>query len=131
MFTQTENEFLNSMKTYENNAEYEMTDTEALLSPARIRGFAFSEKLWAFFLVEKIVDFEWSGSAFEELELEHSTKSTILSLVRNHYNCTPERSLLLRKGKGLVMLLYGPTGTGKTSTAGKQDTNGAVHLHLR
>lgn len=88
------------MKTHENNKEYDMTDTEALLSPARIRGFAFIEKLWAFFLIENIAEIGWSESAFEELELEHTTNKTLQSLFRDHYQGKPGRICCLAREKG-------------------------------
>lgn len=106
------------MKSHENNEDYEITDTQALLAPARIRGFTLTEKLWAFFLVDNVCEVQWSENAFDDLELEYSVKKTVQSLVKNHYQGKRETNLISRKGKGLVILLYGPTGTGKTFTAG-------------
>ncbi|TPX12726.1 uncharacterized protein E0L32_000903 [Thyridium curvatum] len=126
--------FLNDMKSHENNEDYEITDTQALLAPARIRGFTLTEKLWAFFLVDNVCEVQWSENAFDDLELEYSVKKTVQSLVKNHYQGKRETNLISRKGKGLVILLYGPTGTGKTFTAGLtaalESVAEAVHLPL-
>lgn len=111
---------LNDMKCYPNNAEYLMTDDQALLCPARIRGFALSEKQWAFFLLENVQDITWSESAFDKLELDGSIKSKVQALVEIHYTKNDFDDLVAGKGRGLVVLLHGPPGTGKTLTAGKR-----------
>jgi hypothetical protein len=40
---------LNAMVTYANTDLYDVTDLQAVLSPARVRGFSFVEKRWSFF----------------------------------------------------------------------------------
>jgi ATP-dependent 26S proteasome regulatory subunit len=99
-----------------------MTDEQALLSPARIRGFALNEKIWCFFLVDKVKSIEWSEQAFEKLSLEEQTKGALKALVETHKDMTEEYDHdIAGKGKGLIFLLYGPPGSGKTLTAGKSD----------
>lgn len=109
---------LSNMKCYPNNNEYQMTNDEALLCPARIRGFALSEKRWAFFLVEKVNDIIWSKSVFDDLEINESLKEQLLAVVENHYGGRGISSFIASKGRGLAILLHGPPGTGKTLTAG-------------
>ena len=108
---------LNDMKCYQNTAEYDMSDYQALLCPARIRGFSLIEKQWGFFLVDKVRDIKWSESVFEKLEMDSSIKSKVQALVETHYTDTFD-DMIAGKGKGLVVLLHGPPGTGKTLTAG-------------
>jgi hypothetical protein len=67
-----------------NTPAYNITDDQALLCPARVRGFAFLEKMWAFFLVDKVQEIEWQPSAFQSLELDPRMKSAILALVETH-----------------------------------------------
>jgi len=110
------------MKCHKNDEDYEITDEQAMMSPSRVRGFSLSEKQWAFFLVENAKHIEWGESLFDELELKGPLKRTIKSLVETHYDgvqAPDSGHALARKGKGLVILLYGPTGTGKTLTAGE------------
>jgi len=114
---------LNDMKCYQNSAEYEMSDYQALLCPARIRGFSLIEKQWGFFLIDKVQDIEWSESVFEKLELDLSTKKVVQALVKTHYTGKFD-DMIAGKGKGLVVLLHGPPGTGKTLTAGMMNHNG-------
>ncbi|KAK3330027.1 P-loop containing nucleoside triphosphate hydrolase protein [Apodospora peruviana] len=109
---------LNNMECRLNRPSYEISDFEALLAPARVRGYALSEKRWSFFLVEDLEDIKWMESRFEELAIEQTWKDNIEALVRQHYTSPPDgKSQLARKGRGLVVLLYGPPGTGKTLTA--------------
>lgn len=106
------------MKCYANTPEYEMTDYQALLCPAKIRGFALGEKRWAFFLVDEVKDINWSDIAFTQLEIDPDTKSKIQALVECHYTENNLGDFIAKKGKGLVLLLHGRPGTGKTLTAG-------------
>jgi hypothetical protein len=64
-----------------NTPAYSITDHQALLCPARVRGYSFLEKIWAFFLVDKVQEIEWQQSAFESLQLDPRMKSAILALV--------------------------------------------------
>jgi hypothetical protein len=117
-FSDEERRALSKMTCHPNNDEYQMSSDEALLCPARIRGFALSEKKWAFFLVEKVKDIPWSESAFDDLEIDDLLKEQLLAVVESHYNGEDISSFIAKKGRGLAILLHGPPGTGKTLTAG-------------
>jgi hypothetical protein len=118
--TEEEKRALKNMKCHPNNDEYQMSNDEALLCPARIRGFALSEKRWAFFLVDKVEDIQWSESAFDQLEVDEATKLHLLAVVETHYTERSVSYMIASKGAGLTILLHGPPGTGKTLTAGMQ-----------
>jgi SpoVK/Ycf46/Vps4 family AAA+-type ATPase len=96
-----------------------MTDDQAFLSPARIPGFALAAKMWAFFLVSNIRPVQWQSNAFDQLVLNHKTKSMIKSLVEIHGQGPESCGIIEGKGKGMIFLLHGPPGTGKTLTAGR------------
>ncbi|KAL6718972.1 hypothetical protein ACLMJK_003207 [Lecanora helva] len=109
---------LNDMKCYENTAEYQISDEQALLTPARVRGFSLTNKRWAFFLLDYISEIKWNHDAFSALELEPIAKRNVRCLVESHSAHDPVfDDIIVDKGKGLVMLLYGAPGTGKTLTA--------------
>jgi hypothetical protein len=118
--TEEDLSILNKMRCHANNNDYKMADHEALLCPAHIRGFALTEKRWAFFLVDKVEDILWSEHAFQRLELDPLMKENIKALVESHSIDQQSEGQISRKGKGLVVVLHGPPGTGKTLTAGKE-----------
>ncbi|KAI4659251.1 uncharacterized protein J4E78_005677 [Alternaria triticimaculans] len=116
-----------------NTPAYKISDDQALLTPARVRGYSFVEKIWAFFLVDEVRDIEWHPNAFESLELDVRMKTAILAMVSAHQNqddfdvsytqsgvsksMLNYQDIVPGKGKGLVFLLYGKPGLGKTLTA--------------
>ena len=103
-----------------NRKSYVMSETQALLSPAEIVGFSLVEKAWAGFLVDKVESIKWAESAFQKLELDSSTKEIMQSLVERHQASRIDfDDVVAGKGKGLVFLLFGPPGCGKTLTAGE------------
>ena len=110
---------LNDMKCYINDDDYEITEEQAMLTPARVRGFTLSNKRWAFFLVTGLTEIQWNNDAFAKLEIDPVMKTYIQALVESH-SLTEEAfdDLIADKGKGLILLLHGPPGTGKTLTAG-------------
>jgi len=110
---------LNKMISYNNTDLYEITDFQAAMAPARVRGFSLSEKRWSFFLVEKLEDIEWMESRFQELEVQEQWKDMIEALVAQYHEHIPQMNQLAKKDRGQVILLYGATGTGKTLTAGE------------
>ncbi|PVH88747.1 P-loop containing nucleoside triphosphate hydrolase protein, partial [Cadophora sp. DSE1049] len=101
-----------------NTPSYEISDEQALLCPARVRGYSFLEKIWAFFLVDDVQEIDWHTNAFESLELDPRMKSAILAMVSTHRHNDNFDDIIPGKGKGLVFLLYGRPGLGKTLTAG-------------
>lgn len=110
---------LNKVVAYADTDEYDISDFQAALVPARARGFSFVEKRWAFFLVDHLKDVSWMEGKFNELELKPGSKEMIQALVSERQAKEPRPNQLSKKGRGLVILLYGPPGTGKTLTAGK------------
>lgn len=107
---------------YPNDDSYIMTEAQALLAPARVRGFSLADKVWAFFLVDEVKEIKWAMNSFKTLELEENLKKSIYALVNVHSK--PSRAyeqfddVIAGKGKGLIFLLTGPPGLGKTLTAG-------------
>lgn len=67
-----------------NTASYNITSDQALLCPARVRGYSFVDKTWAFFMVDKVQEIKWQPQAFNKLELDDKMKATILAMVSVH-----------------------------------------------
>ena len=95
------------------------SDEELLIASPVVLGFAFSEKLWLEFTVSGISDVVWNDGAFDSLVLPANQKAVVKALVSSHA-FHPSRNIddiIAGKGKGLVAVLHGSPGTGKTLTA--------------
>jgi hypothetical protein len=95
-----------------------LTDEQCLLANAVVRGFSFTEKRWFDFFVDKLAPAGWNNNSFEQLVLPTAQKDLVQALVANHTQQTHEFDDIVKgKGKGLIMVLHGPPGVGKTLTA--------------
>ncbi|KAI1131336.1 AAA family ATPase [Nemania abortiva] len=93
-------------------------DTEMIfLLPSSIRGFGMSDKKWHTLMLEYIQPVTWNKTAFERLVLESSKKELIKALVHIHMSNSESADIIEGKGNGLIVLLHGGPGTGKTLTA--------------
>jgi hypothetical protein len=101
----------------------QMTDEQLLLCSATVLGFSFGDKLWAEFAVDHIREIVFNPGAFDSLVLPESQKTIVKALVESHSGKaankkTPGIDDIIRgKGKGLVAVLHGRPGVGKTLTA--------------
>jgi len=76
-------------------------------------------KRWGWFKIRGIENIEFNLTAFESLVIPASQKELICSLVREHQTGTSAFDDIIQgKGKGLIFLLHGDPGVGKTLTAG-------------
>ncbi|KAH4220692.1 hypothetical protein HBI24_152420 [Parastagonospora nodorum] len=92
----------------------------ALLLPAFIRGYGFHNKKWNRLLVKHIHDIQWNKTAFNHrLVLKEEKKELIRALISVHIGQkqTVKTDFMDGKGEGLIILLHGGPGTGKTLTA--------------
>ncbi|KAG8526824.1 uncharacterized protein KY384_008253 [Bacidia gigantensis] len=104
----------------------DIEDEEKILLPPFVYGFALRNRKWAMFDIDLIRDVDYS-SGFEDLVLPPGHKETVRALVANHSRVPGPRNgveqedhsidLVKGKGTGLVILLHGAPGVGKTSTA--------------
>ncbi|KAH7016265.1 uncharacterized protein B0I36DRAFT_218350, partial [Microdochium trichocladiopsis] len=90
-------------------------EPEVFLFPAIIPGFDLCEKKWKEIEVDKIHDVVWNDNAFRHLVADEDVKERIEAAVRKQLETRTDH--INNKGKGLIMLLHGPPGTGKTFTA--------------
>ena len=70
------------------------------------------------FFVDFIKEIEWNENAFSTLVLPEDTKDLLMSFVESQVeNKNTFDDVIQGKGKGIIMLLSGPPGVGKTLTA--------------
>ena len=104
------------------------TDSSLLILPDRVFGFTLRSRRWACFDIrEKHLQSVREESGYDELQLPDGHKRTLESLVERHFNNkiavveqgkrSVDFDFVQGKGLGLVVLLHGSPGTGKTSTA--------------
>ena len=92
-------------------------DNSLLVMPTTIMAHNFQEKEWRQVYVDRITDVEWNKQAFKDLVVEPDTKELVQALVTNQLNAKKSTDFVAGKGNGLLMLLHGAPGTGKTFTA--------------
>lgn len=88
-----------------------------LLLPLKIRGYNLRRKKWFDLFADRIYDVTWNREAFHNLVIDRKTKDLIQALVSNQIASEKATDLIAGKGNGLIMLLHGGPGTGKTLTA--------------
>ncbi|KAK1759718.1 P-loop containing nucleoside triphosphate hydrolase protein [Echria macrotheca] len=93
------------------------SDEFTLQLPSRIRGFGLHDKKWRFLLVDYIQPIKWNKTAFDRLVLDPDKKSLITAMVNEHLLSDVSADVIEGKGNGLIILLHGGPGTGKTLTA--------------
>ncbi|RYP04766.1 hypothetical protein DL765_010066 [Monosporascus sp. GIB2] len=103
----------------ENNRHSPMDANEYAICDYEIRGYCLRHNQWGKFAVELISDPKFEPEVFDGLILAEDCKQQLLSLVSVHNDERMNFDDLVRgKGKGLIFLLYGEPGVGKTLTAG-------------
>ncbi|KAK0105050.1 hypothetical protein ONS96_004453 [Cadophora gregata f. sp. sojae] len=95
-----------------------LTDKDFLICSHRIPGFSLINKRWCYFDVDKIKDIAFNTKAFGALLLPEYQKEMVHSLVKVHTDKKMHFDDVIRgKGKGMIFLLHGTPGVGKTLTA--------------
>jgi SpoVK/Ycf46/Vps4 family AAA+-type ATPase len=106
------------------DAELDPDDDNYLIFPPRVLGYATREKVWGQFNTNSMSDRpdKMPDKFDKDLQLDDKYKTLIKALVQSH-ELTASKSgqqiedVVQGKGKGLVLLLHGPPGVGKTLTA--------------
>ncbi|KAH8897599.1 P-loop containing nucleoside triphosphate hydrolase protein [Thozetella sp. PMI_491] len=104
-----------------------LSDKQRLVAVPTLHGFALHSKDWCQFDVVNLKEIQWKQDVLQQLVLDENEKSLILGLLS--LSSSSEQDVLddvvEGKGKGIVMLLCGPPGVGKTLTA----ETVSEHLH--
>ncbi|KAK7047184.1 hypothetical protein VNI00_006850 [Paramarasmius palmivorus] len=96
----------------------ELTDEDYMICTPILLGFCFGVKTWGGFAMDRLQDIQWSDEAFQSLVLDDKQKTLVHALVKQHSARSMSFDDVVKgKGKGLVGLLSGNPGCGKTLTA--------------
>jgi hypothetical protein len=89
------------------------------LVPLQTKGFNLRTKKWLDLNMDQIGPVVWNSQAFQSLVLEkdRKTKELITALVSKQISSSKSTDVIAGKGNGLILLLHGGPGTGKTLTA--------------
>ncbi|KAF2003041.1 P-loop containing nucleoside triphosphate hydrolase protein [Amniculicola lignicola CBS 123094] len=93
------------------------SDIDRMLCPPFVYGYSLAVKEWCRFYLTKIHEVQWKENSFDALVMQEDQKSLLRALVSSHSFPENPRDQTKQKGKGLVILLHGSPGSGKTLTA--------------
>ncbi|KAI0427951.1 hypothetical protein F5Y09DRAFT_314758 [Xylaria sp. FL1042] len=105
----------------------DLEDEDLMLLPCDVHGFVLRNRQWVTLRVADLSEVKFPNS-FDDLMLPERHKSSIQALVQVHENAVTRTQggpptigstidLVKGKGAGLIILLHGEPGVGKTSTA--------------
>jgi hypothetical protein len=95
-----------------------LTTEQKLICTPLIRGYSLKNKMWLNFFVNCVHEIEWQVGAFDSLVLPANQKELILGFTESQRKFKESFDDVIEgKGKGIILLLCGPPGVGKTLTA--------------
>lgn len=99
-------------------AKDSLSDQQYAICSPLLLGFSLAHKSWGVFAISRVSDAVWDDDAFESLVINERQKKLVHALVRQHSeHANGFDDIIKGKGRGLIGLLAGPPGCGKTLTA--------------
>ena len=91
---------------------------QLLLTTSKLHGYSLKDKKWLILDLAGVKEIGWNDRAFSSLILPNDTKELVLAFAQAQIQTESAFDDVIEgKGKGIIMLLSGPPGVGKTLTA--------------
>ncbi|KAK5936733.1 hypothetical protein PMZ80_010996 [Knufia obscura] len=97
-----------------------LQEQDLLICNPTVYGFSLDLKMWLQFAVTYIRNIVWDESSFDRLAIPAGNKKAVQALCEAHLGRNSDlvfEDFVAGKGQGLITLLHGPPGVGKTLTA--------------
>ena len=99
-------------------AKQHLTEEQLMLCAPTLKGYSLKDKKWLTFFIHNVKEIKLNEHAFSRLVLPEEQKELILALTESQrLNEGGFKDVIEGKGMGMIMLLSGPPGVGKTLTA--------------
>lgn len=95
----------------------EITEENAWMCSPVVYGYNFYTKRWGEIQVDGLSKITFRKDTIDKLVIDPASKKTLLALVQHASATSGFSDLIEGKGGGVLILLHGETGTGKTFTA--------------
>ncbi|TVY29058.1 ATP-dependent zinc metalloprotease [Lachnellula hyalina] len=108
-----------------------LSEEHLLHCSSLLKGYALKTKRWLSFFLDEISEIIWNNAAFSNLVLPADQKELILAFAESQVKYKDSfDDVISGKGKGIIMLLSGGPGIGKTLTAESVAENMQVPLYM-
>jgi DNA polymerase III delta prime subunit len=95
-----------------------LTEEQLVTATSSLRGYSLKDKKWLTFYIDAVKEISWNEDAFASLVAPEEQKELILAFAQSQsVNRDRFDDVIQGKGRGIIMLLSGPPGVGKTLTA--------------
>ncbi|KAL3456536.1 hypothetical protein BJX64DRAFT_270538 [Aspergillus heterothallicus] len=115
------------IQAWEGGKATDVQGDDLAILPRRVIAYAFRERRFFMVDIESLREVPVHQNAFKDLQIDESHKRMVKSLVKSHFRKKQiqkqqasfgiNQDLIKGKGSGLVILLHGVPGVGKTTTA--------------
>jgi hypothetical protein len=95
----------------------DFTDEEFMLCDSTLQVFSLDDHEWYLIDINRLKEKVWRPETFNRLVLDQDKKDTLLRLAKTNSRLVQggkSKDIIEGKGKGIVLLLHGPPGVGKT-----------------